>query len=429
MILPLLAALQVAATATPVLIHDSIPTLTLAEALERGAGLDPNYVAALGHVGEAEWGRRNAVLAFVAPALDVFNDWTYYSTEFFNVGTGENQRNLVTGQLNLRYEIFALSKFTELGRSRAALDASEASEVKQRYLAALVVEQVFYQVLADKALASVAAERVHRADEQLAVARARVQSGAVVHSDSLQLLLELTRAQVDLLRSQAQLRVSQLELGRRTGASDAVDAAPLGEPVPDSLPITLDQAVTEALETGPDWRLARAQASAAEHYLKGLKGEYLPKLDLSFTAYRFDDHFFPSARSVSAIDLVVRWNIWDLGRRELAIAQAKTTRDVTRAVSLDLARAARHDVALAYESFTTARAALDLTTQGLVVAQENFRVQEERYRAGAATILLLLDAQVGLTQAQADQVQAVFVARLAWAGLEAILGRRLSSPA
>jgi outer membrane protein TolC len=86
-------------------------------------------------------------------------------------------------------------------------------------------------------------------------------------------------------------------------------------------------------------------------------------------------------------------------------------------------------VALAYEAFTTARAALDLTTTGLVVAEENFRVQDERYRAGASTILLLLDAQLGLTQAQADLVQANFVARLAWAGLEAILGRRLSSPA
>lgn len=422
MIPALLAALALAGA-------DSLPQITLTEALQRATGLDPNYVQALGIVGEAEWGRRNAVLAFIVPALSISNDWTYYSTEFFNVGTGQNQRNLVTGQLNLNYEVLSVGKFTELARSRAALEASEAGEVKRRYLAALVVEQVFYQVLADKALARVAAERVHRAEQQLAVARARVQSGAVVHSDSLQLLLELTRAQVDQLRSGAQLRVAQLELGRRTGTDVAVDAAPLGEPVPDSLPITLDQAVTEALESGPDWRLARAQASAADHALKGLRGEYLPKLDLAFTAYRFDDHFFPSARSVSALDLIVRWNIWDLGRRELAIQQARTTRDLTRAVSLDLARAARHDVALAYESFTTARAALDLTTQGLVVAQENFRVQEERYRAGAATILLLLDAQVGLTQAQADLVQANFVARLAWAGLEAILGRRLSSPA
>jgi len=61
------------------------------------------------------------------------------------------------------------------------------------------------------------------------------------------------------------------------------------------------------------------------------------------------------------------------------------------------------------------------------VAREVFRVQESRYRAGASTILDLLDAQSGLTQAQADLVQARYAARLALAGLEAILGRRLFS--
>jgi outer membrane protein TolC len=368
-------------------------------------------------------------MAFVLPSLDISNDWIYYSSAFFNVGTGQNQKIAVNGELDVRYQVLGFGKFTELGRSRAALEAAEANEVKTRYRSALVVEQVYYQVLADKALALVADERVRRATEQLAVARARVLSGAVVHSDSLQLLLELTRARVDQLRSQAELRVSRYELGRRTGSDVAVDAAPLTEPVPDSLPITLDQAVTEALETGPDWRLARAQASAAEHLLKGAKTQYLPRLDAGFTAYRFDDHFFPTARAVSSFDIRVSWSLWDLGRRQLVVAQARTNRDVTRAVSIDLGRAARHDVALAYEAFTTARAALDLTTTGLVVAEENFRVQDERYRAGASTILLLLDAQLGLTQAQADLVQANFVARLAWAGLEAILGRRLSSPA
>lgn len=408
---------------------DSLPQITLTEALKRATGLDPSYVQALGTVGEAEWGRRNAVMAFVLPSLDISNDWIYYSSAFFNVGTGQNQKIAVNGELDVRYQVLGFGKFTELGRSRAALEAAEANEVKTRYRSALVVEQVYYQVLADKALALVADERVRRATEQLAVARARVLSGAVVHSDSLQLLLELTRARVDQLRSQAELRVSRYELGRRTGSDVAVDAAPLTEPVPDSLPITLDQAVTEALETGPDWRLARAQASAAEHLLKGAKTQYLPRLDAGFTAYRFDDHFFPTARAVSSFDIRVSWSLWDLGRRQLVVAQARTNRDVTRAVSIDLGRAARHDVALAYEAFTTARAALDLTTTGLVVAEENFRVQDERYRAGASTILLLLDAQLGLTQAQADLVQANFVARLAWAGLEAILGRRLSSPA
>jgi len=39
---------------------DSLPQVTLAEALQRAARLDPNYVSALGQVDNAVWARRNA---------------------------------------------------------------------------------------------------------------------------------------------------------------------------------------------------------------------------------------------------------------------------------------------------------------------------------------------------------------------------------
>jgi outer membrane protein len=68
---------------------------------------------------------------------------------------------------------------------------------------------------------------------------------------------------------------------------------------------------------------------------------------------------------------------------------------------------------------------LDLDRDALLVARENYRVQDTRYRAGASTILDLLEAQNRLTQAEADVVRAQYAARLAVAGLEAILGQRL----
>jgi outer membrane protein TolC len=54
-------------------------------------------------------------------------------------------------------------------------------------------------------------------------------------------------------------------------------------------------------------------------------------------------------------------------------------------------------------------------------------MQEMRYRAGASTILDLLDAQVNLAEAEADLVRSRYETRLALARLEAILGRRLFS--
>jgi len=83
------------------------------------------------------------------------------------------------------------------------------------------------------------------------------------------------------------------------------------------------------------------------------------------------------------------------------------------------------DVTQAYQAYETARATAEFAGQGLVIAQETFRVQQARYRGGATTILDLLDAQTGLTEAQAELVQARYAVRLALAGLEAILGQRL----
>src|SRR5881409_3825663 len=50
---------------------DSLPRVTLAEALQRAARLDPNYVTALGQIDNAQWIRRNAFAVFILPAVTV----------------------------------------------------------------------------------------------------------------------------------------------------------------------------------------------------------------------------------------------------------------------------------------------------------------------------------------------------------------------
>ena len=119
--------------------------------------------------------------------------------------------------------------------------------------------------------------------------------------------------------------------------------------------------------------------------------------------------------------------LWDNARREVALSQARVGRDVARAVRADMERAVQRDVTAAYDGYVTARAAAEQAGEGLLVARENFRVQQTRYRAGATTILDLLKSQSDLDDAEAALVQARYATRLALAGLENILGRRLFS--
>ena len=422
MILGILLALQVAA---PPAATGTGPRVTLDQAIARATRLDPDYVRALGQVDNAEWGRRAALAVFILPSLTASIDATKYSTEFFNIGTGRNQAEAVNATITASYELFSLRKFTDLGRTRAELQGAQATELEQRFRTALLTESDYYGVLQNQELARVAADRTRRAEEGLGIARARVASGAAVQSDSLQLVLELTQARTEQIRRGAALTVARLQLGRRIGEAGPVDAAPVDTTEAPELPMSVDEAVQLALTQGPQYRAARASERASSAILRGERGRYLPQLTLTGTHLRFDDGFFPSARNVSALSLTVSLPIWDDGRRELAISQARVSRDVARAIRDDLERAARPDVTQAVEAYATARATTALSVTGVLVARENYRVQESPYRAGSTTILDVLDAQLRLTQSEADLVQSRYAARLALAGLEAILGRRL----
>ena len=405
--------------------QDTVPTVTLAEALQRASRLDPDYVRALGQIDNAEWSRRAARLAFIVPSITAELDATKYSTDFFNVGTGQPQSTAVNSQLLGSYEVFRWGKFTDLSATKAELESAEAGELQQRFRTALLVESDFYGVLAAQELTRVAEQRLKRAEEQLAVGRARVVSGAAVQSDSLQLVLEVTRSRIELTRQSAALLVSQLQLGRRIGADGPVRPSGADSVPPEELPIGLPAAVSEALQQGPQYRVARANERQADAILRGRRGDYLPTVTVSGGNFTFDSKFFPTARDVQSITLTVSLPLWDLGSREIGIRQARVSRDVARAIRADLERGAARDVTEAYEAYRTARTTVDLSSAAVAAATENFRVQDARYRGGATTIIELLDAQINLTQAEADLVQATYSTRLALAGLEAILGRRL----
>ena len=143
---------QVAAVAA-----DSVPRISLEEAIRRSARLDPDYVQALGDIDNAEWGRRAAMLAFFVPSLSVGLDETKYSTEFFNPADPSNPTStLVVGSARAEYEVFSLRKFSELGRTRAEVASAEAGELEQRFLAALETESSYYDVLVNQELTRVA---------------------------------------------------------------------------------------------------------------------------------------------------------------------------------------------------------------------------------------------------------------------------------
>lgn len=403
-----------------------IETVTLEEAIRRATSFDPDYVQALGRINNAEWSRRAAISSFIMPSIQAAGSLTKFSSEFFNIGTGRPSSQIVQASMQGSLPLFrGGARIAELRRSEAEVDAAEAGEVLQLYQTALDTESDFYDVLVQRELVQVATQRRDRAEAQLGVARARVVSGAAVQSDSLQLLLEVTRARVDLLTARAQLGVAQFQLGRSVGADGPVDAAPIDAAGLRDLPLSESEAIARALASGPDYQAALAEEQRAQSALSVERGSFFPQVDVFGQVSAYDSRIFPDATVRSSFGVSVSVPIWNGGQRTIRVSQARVARDVATARRRDIERGVRRDVAQAYAAYVTARAVADLEDEAVTVASENLRVQESRYRGGATTILDLLTAQVDLSDAEARRVQARYTTWLALAGLEALLGERL----
>jgi outer membrane protein len=405
---------------------DSVLIVTLTQALRLAANVDPNYVAALREVGDADWVRRQAWMAFIIPSAQFQWSWNRFSSPQFNLGTGNPTDELTTASLGASYDLFrGGAKIYNMKGSAAGVEGARAGELQARFATALGTEADYYEVIAQSELLRVAQERTARAEQQLDIARARVLSGAAVQTDSLQLLLELTRAQVEELQQDATVKVARLQLGRRIGHSGPADAAPLDTLPARELPITEGAAYQEALTSSPRVEVAQADARVADAFFKAERGSYFPTVRLFGQWAGFDEAIIPDATTRTTYGMSLNFPLWDGASREIRVYRANTLRQVADAARADTEREVGRNIVAAYQAYDAARASAELAGRAVLVARENLRVQQERYQVGASTILDLLVAQVDLTEAEAGLVQSRFTTRLALAGVEAILGRRL----
>jgi outer membrane protein len=402
-----------------------VTTVTLQDARTRALAINPATIAARGDVDVAAWQRRSAFTDLVTPHVSASSSFASYSDPFMNPGTGNLSAQATSATVQASYTIFGRGKFAAVKRARASLDRAAAGETAAEFQITLSTDAAYYSVLADQELKRVAQARLERAQEQLSVARSRAQAGYAIATDSLQLVIEVNKAKLELLRRDSALTVSQLRLGSTIGLSDAAGAAPIDSVTPGELPFTRAQAIAELRTRGPSLIVARANEQSANAALSFEREAYLPEITISAQTGAYDSELFPSAFNRSQLGVTVSLPIWNGGHREVSVARARADRNVAQAERAEAERKAAETMAGAYNGYHTARSATELAQVGIVAATENYRVQRARYREGSTTILDLLEAQVALSEAESAHVQSRYAARLALAQVEALLGRRV----
>ena len=107
----------------------------------------------------------------------------------------------------------------------------------------------------------------------------------------------------------------------------------------------------------------------------------------------------------------------------LITADASTQSAVARARDARLAVSTSLTQYIA--ALDAAAAKIDVSLVSVAASEEDLRMQRERYRLGAVTIIEVLTSQGNLDQAQVDLVQARYDYLVARAQIEAVVGHAL----
>jgi outer membrane protein TolC len=124
-------------------------------------------------------------------------------------------------------------------------------------------------------------------------------------------------------------------------------------------------------------------------------------------------------------ELALGYPIFNQFQRDQSIVNASTAADAAASTAADARRQVDASLTARLAELASARTQIDITATSLQAATEDLRVNQERYRVGAATIVDVLSSQEALSQAEVDVVQARYNYVVAKAQIEALIGRSL----
>ncbi len=430
---PSLAAAQAAPLRPDTIVARPI---TLAEAVQLAQRNAPIAVQARGQIRSTQTAIRSAYAAFI-PSLSVNAASTQQSPASARVNqqTGEIVSGRWAGSagFNASVDLFdGFRRMNDLRTARANVAAAETNESAQAFLLAYQVKQQYFTALAAVESESAAQAQLQQAEQQLKVSVAKLAARTATRSDSLRSVIAVGNAQLALLQARNNRQVADAGLTRLVGAPFTVTATPAGAPAEAGMAALPDSAELARLaDQAPSVVQAQATLDAARTSSRSARAPYLPTLNMSYgrnlsTSTAGFDLIPNDARYSGNLRFSFSYPIFNNYTREASVVRADIAVTNAEAALRDARFAAQQQLVQSLVSLRTSAEQARIQEASVTAAEEDLRVQQQRYELGASTLLDVLTSQTQLNQARVALVQTRLNARIARAQLESVIGRDLT---
>lgn len=301
--------------------------------------------------------------------------------------------------------------WTQLALTGAQTEAAEGQLREQQLSSELEATRRFYALVKAQLALKVLDETVARSREQLERAKALYEAGKGTRGAIYDASTNLGNDEINVVRQKQTITTARLSLLQWLGRPDAdVEAVPPADMAQLPATVSPEDQVEQAKGQRPLFKALQAQVRAAEYAITSARADYFPALSVSAGYTRNSpsaDPFFTdlSRQHQLSAGVNLSWNLFnglahlaneDRAKLDLRAAQAQQQQQL-----VDLETEIRNAV----QSVTTEAEVLAIAERNLSQAQEQAKLEEERFAAGTGSSLEVRNAQIKYTQSQLSVLQ------------------------
>lgn len=313
----------------------------------------------------------------------------------------------------------AIRNYQAAGRE---LKAAEHSSRDMREMVVLAITSLYLQVISGESRVAAVQAQLEFAEGLHRQAVNFKQSGVVPAIEVLRAQVQLQSEQQRLIYARNELDKEKLRLGRAIGLPDgqAFRLTSTSRFVQTDTP-SLEDALSLARETRPDYQSALAGLEAAESRFRSAKSGHLPSLNFAGDYAVIGQNFSSSHGTyVAAIRLEIP--VFQGKRVQGEVLEAQARLEQRRAQLEDLkgkmafeVRSALLDLKAAEEQVKVSQSAVELANQQVVQSRD-------RFAAGVTSNLEVVQAQQALAASNETYIASLYAYNMAKAGLAKATG-------
>jgi outer membrane protein TolC len=190
--------------------------------------------------------------------------------------------------------------------------------------------------------------------------------------------------------------------------------------------LRLDESLDEALRNRPELKNAGLKVDQTKEGVKIARSGFFPSISLSGNYGRFSDEFSLYGDLNSQrwrLEAFATFNLFDWGKTAYKVGETKVKVTQSEDSKMQVIDGIILEVKQDYLNMVTAERNILVSQKSIEQAEENLRMNEERYKYQVATATDVLDAVTLLAQARVNYYGALSDFNVASARLERAMGR------